>query len=80
MSYNNTIDCILLQSGAFMMKPGNPPPDISVVIELDRKLRADITRYYFALQKMNDPAKSIELLAGHVAIMVEMINEFKKNG
>lgn len=61
-----------------MMK--NPlPPGVAAVIELDRKLRGEITQYYYALQKMNDPAKAIELLAGHVAIMVEMINEFKKH-
>lgn len=54
------------------------PPNIAAVIELDRKLRGDITQYFFSLQKMNDPAKAVELLAGHVAIMVEMINELKK--
>lgn len=62
-----------------MMTPGNMPQGIANVIELDRKLRNDIAQYFFTLQKLNDPAKSIELLAGHVAIMVEMINEFKKN-
>jgi len=60
-----------------MMTPGSIPQGITNVIELDRKLRNDIARYFFALQKLNDPAKSIELLAGHVAIMVEMINELK---
>lgn len=63
-----------------MMSPNSMPRGITSVIELDKKLRADITQYFFALQKLNDPAKSIELLAGHVAIMVEMINDFKKNG
>ena len=62
-----------------MMTPGNMPQGIANVIELDRKLRNDIAQYFFPLQKLNAPAKSIELLAGHVAIMVEMINEFKKN-
>ena len=62
-----------------MMTPGNMPQGITNVIELDRKLRNDIAQYFFALQKIKDPAKSIELLAGHVAIMVEMINELKKN-
>jgi hypothetical protein len=61
-----------------MMTPNNMPQGLNAVIELDRKLRKDITEYYFALNKINDPAKAVELLAGHVAIMVEMINELKK--
>jgi hypothetical protein len=61
-----------------MMMPNNMPQGLNAVIELDRKLRKDITEYYFALNKINDPAKAVELLAGHVAIMVEMINELKK--
>lgn len=61
-----------------MMTPNSMPQGFNNVIELDRKLRKDITEYYFALSKLNEPAKAIELLAGHVAIMVEMINELKK--
>ena len=51
---------------------------IKNLIELDKNLRKNITEYYFALCKINDPSKAVELLAGHVAIMVEMINELKK--
>lgn len=61
-----------------MMTPNNMPQGLNAVIELDRKLRKDITEYYFALSKINDPSKAVELLAGHVAIMVEMINDLKK--
>lgn len=61
-----------------MMTPNNLPPNFNQVIELDRKLRKDIAEYYFALNKLNEPAKAIELLASHVAIMVEMINDLKK--
>ncbi len=61
-----------------MMTPNSLPQNFNHVIELDRKLRKDITEYYFSLIKLNDPAKAIELLAGHVAIMVEMINDLKK--
>jgi len=61
-----------------MMTPNNMPQGLNNVIELDRKLRKDITEYFFALNKLNEPAKAVELLAGHVAIMVEMINELKK--
>ena len=61
-----------------MMQNSSVPPHLNAVIEFDKKLRGDIAQYFFALQKMNDPAKAVELLASHVAIMVEMINEFKK--
>jgi len=61
-----------------MMTPNSMPQGFNNVIELDRKLRKDITEYFFALNKLNEPAKAVELLAGHVAIMVEMINELKK--
>ena len=53
-------------------------PQYQHVIELDRKLRKDITEYFFALNDINDPKKAVDLLAGHVAIMVEMINELNK--
>ncbi len=48
------------------------------VVERDKALRQMIAEYYMSLIELKDPAKSIELLASHVAIMVEMINEFKK--
>lgn len=60
--------------------PDNLPQQYRHVIELDRNLRKNIAEYFFALNDMKDPAKAIELLAGHVAIMVEMINELKKRG
>ena len=61
-----------------MMTPNNMPQGIKNVIDLDKNLRKSVTEYYFALCKLNDPLKAVELLAGHVAIMVEMINELKK--
>jgi hypothetical protein len=60
--------------------PDNIPQQYRHVIELDRSLRKNITEYYFALNEMKDPVKAVELLAGHVAIMVEMIKELKKKG
>jgi len=59
--------------------PDNIPPQYKHVIELDRNLRKEIAEYFFALNDMKDPKKAVELLAGHVAIMVEMIKELKKN-
>ncbi|MCP4134369.1 MAG: hypothetical protein GY754_25570 [bacterium] len=45
--------------------------------QIDKNLRQSIAEYYMALNEMNDPQKSVAMLAEHVAIMVEMINEFK---
>ncbi len=51
---------------------------IESMIHLDQKLRKFIAEYYLELNKLNDSATAIKLLAGHVAIMVEMINDMKK--
>ena len=59
--------------------PDNIPPQFKHVVELDRKLRKEIAEYFFALNDMREPKKAVELLAGHVAIMLEMINELKKS-
>jgi len=58
--------------------PPNIPSQYNKVIELDRTLRKNIAEYYFALKELNDAKKAVELLASHVAIMVEMINDLKK--
>jgi hypothetical protein len=61
------------------MRPqGNIPKKYQKVLEMDQVLRKLIAEYYMALNEMKDSGKSVELLASHVAIMVEMINEFKK--
>ncbi len=61
------------------MRPqGNIPQKYQKVLEMDQVLRKLIAEYYMALNEMKDSGKSVELLASHVAIMVEMINEFKK--
>ena len=44
---------------------------------LDTNLRKSIADYYFALEEMQNPEVAIKLLADHVAIMVEMINDMK---
>lgn len=60
------------------MIPNTNPRALQQIIDLDRNLRKNVAEYYMALTGLNDPAKAIELLASHVAIMVEMINELKK--
>ncbi len=44
----------------------------------DSNLRQAVADYYMSLKNMNDPDKAVELLASHVAMMVEMINDFKQ--
>ena len=46
---------------------------------LDKNLRKSIADYYFALEEMQNPEVAIKLLADHVAIMVEMINDMKSD-
>lgn len=48
-------------------------------IEIDQRIRKLVGEYYTLLNEMGDPARAVELLADHVAIMVEMINEFKRS-
>ena len=61
-----------------MMQNQNIPRELQKVLQVDQKLRKDIAELFMALNDLKDPPKSIELLAQHVAMMVEMINEFKK--
>ena len=61
-----------------MMPRSDVPQKYKKVFEMDQVLRKLITEYYMALSEMKDPGKSVELLASHVAIMVEMINDFKR--
>lgn len=47
------------------------------VVEKDKRLRQEIAELYALLQNLQDPAAAINLLSDHVAMMVNMINEFK---
>ncbi len=49
-------------------------------LERDANLRQVVADYYMSLKNINDPAKAVELLASHVAMLVEMINDFKQGG
>lgn len=60
------------------MPRGDVPQKYKKVLEMDQVLRKLIAEYYMALNEMGDSGRAVELLASHVAIMVEMINEFKK--
>lgn len=44
----------------------------------DRAVREAVSDLYMALGQQADPNTAIDMLAEHVAMMVEMINEFKR--
>ncbi len=49
------------------------------IIAKDQALRKAVADLYAKLVELNDPAIAVEMLAEHIAIMVEMLNDFKKN-
>lgn len=49
----------------------------SIIIEKDKRVRKEVAELYQFLRKLDDPSVAINLLSDHVAIMVDMINEFK---
>lgn len=59
------------------MNPNQNNEKIKAAIEMDQELRKMITEYYMLLKDMDNPSKAVNFLAEHVAIMVEMINEFR---
>ena len=63
---------ILGRSSAQKSQPAN------AVVEKDKAVRQAISELYFVLGRSGNPELAINLLADHVAIMVDMINEFKK--
>ncbi|MCX7678052.1 MAG: hypothetical protein N2316_02420 [Spirochaetes bacterium] len=58
-------------------KTANATEGMKAIIEKDQALRKSVADLYATLVEANDPALAVELLAEHIAIMVEMINEFK---
>jgi len=58
--------------------PQQQSAPVSEITEKDRALRHAVSDLYMTLSRSGDPRTSIDLLAEHVAIMVEMINEFKR--
>ncbi|HOF34343.1 MAG TPA: hypothetical protein PK624_10260 [Spirochaetota bacterium] len=60
-------------------KTRNPDPS-SAIIERDKLVRKSVADLYSVLSQSNQPDLAVKLLADHVAIMVDMINEFKSKG
>lgn len=55
----------------------NPNDQVTIITEKDKVVRQAVAELYSTLCAANNPDMAIELLADHVAIMVDMINEFK---
>lgn len=64
----------------FKNKAVNSPKQLAEsVAKADQKVRGAVGELFMALDAMNDPAIAIDVLSDHAAILVEMINQFKKN-
>ncbi len=50
----------------------------NVIIEKDKIVRKEIAELYAVLSSSTDAKIAVDLLSDHVAMMVSMINEFKK--
>jgi hypothetical protein len=54
--------------------------NIKIILAKDQNLRKAIADFFLALNELNDPKLAVDMLAEHVAILVEMINQFKNPG
>lgn len=63
--------------GALGKMSGSPAQGMEGVLEKDSRVRKAIADLYMALEESGRPDVAVNLLADHVAIMVDMINEFK---
>ena len=59
------------------MGSGRPGQGADIIKDRDSKVRQAIADLYSVLEAGKNPDLAINLLAEHVAIMVDMINEFK---
>ncbi|MBN1500535.1 MAG: hypothetical protein JW982_10280 [Spirochaetes bacterium] len=50
----------------------------NIIVEKDKIVRKEIAELYSILSSSGDSKIAIDLLSDHVAMMVSMINEFKK--
>jgi len=63
--------------GALGRMQGSPAQGMEGILEKDSRARKAIADLYIELEGSGRPDVAINLLADHVAIMVDMINEFK---
>ncbi len=57
--------------------PSHSPEGQNAIAQKDSELRQAVSELYMALSQQAEPSQAIDILAEHVAMMVEMINEFK---
>jgi len=56
---------------------GQADRNMAGISAMDEKLRKSIAELYLALEEAGNSPMAVDLLAEHVAILVEMINHFK---
>jgi hypothetical protein len=57
---------------------GAGPRGLEDILEKDSRVRKAVADLYMALTGVQKPDLAVGMLAEHVAIIVDMINEFKK--
>lgn len=57
--------------------PGAQPARLKDLMQKDQNLRKAIAEFYVALNALGDPAMAVDMIAEHVAILIEMINQYK---
>ncbi|MCU0847865.1 MAG: hypothetical protein MUD12_08255 [Spirochaetes bacterium] len=56
----------------------NKQEQIARIIAVDKRLRKQIADLYYMIKESDNPSEFIPLLAEHVNIMVEMIEDVRK--
>jgi hypothetical protein len=56
---------------------GSPAQGMEEVLERDSRVRKAVADLYMVLESLGRPDVAVNMLAEHVAIMVDMINDFK---
>ncbi len=56
---------------------GQDAGNLQKILAKDQNIRKAIAEFFLALNELNDPQLAVDLLAEHVAILVEMINTLK---
>ena len=82
MDNNELLDKVYKRMLSNMQGKGQGDPAsmerVKVLMTKDQTLRKNIADLFVTLNELNDPQMAIQILAEHIAIMVEMLNEFKK--
>jgi hypothetical protein len=79
MDNSETLDNLRKRMMARLANSGEGPDagNVQKVLAKDQNIRKAIAEFFLALNELQDPQIAVDLLAEHVAILVEMINKFK---